>query len=190
MNEDIIAPGQGFGMHPHKDMEIITYIVSGSLAHKDSIGNTHVVSAGGVQYMCAGTGVYHSEFNPDKVSDAHIIQIWIEPSATGLLPAYCELRAPESRDRNATRLVISPDGREGSLKINQDVLLYTCEVEKGFSMPLALGQSSFFWLQLVDGGVRIGDMVVAKGDGIYGRVEESLRITATDKSTYLLFGLN
>lgn len=190
INEDIIAADQGFGMHPHKDMEIITYIVSGALAHKDSMGNTHIVSAGGVQYMSAGTGVFHSEFNPSKVAEAHIIQIWIKPAAAGLTPAYCELSPPESQTTNEPRLVISPDGRNGSLKINQNAFLYICDIDEGFSIPLSTAAASCFWLQVVDGEVRIGDIVAGKGDGVSGEIEEGHNITATRKSKYLLFGLN
>jgi redox-sensitive bicupin YhaK (pirin superfamily) len=190
INEDIIAADKGFGMHPHQDMEIITYIVSGYLAHKDSMENTNVVSAGGVQYMSAGTGVYHSEFNPSKDSNAHIIQIWIKPAATGLAPAYHDLPPLKNRKPNEPRLVVSSDGREGSLKINQSACLYTCELVEGFTLPLVLTQSSHFWLQLIEGEVQIGDVVAQQGDGISGLVEGGLEISANKKSVYLLFGLN
>jgi redox-sensitive bicupin YhaK (pirin superfamily) len=190
INEDIIAPNQGFGTHPHKDMEIVTYIVSGALAHRDSMGNTHVVSAGGVQYMCAGTGVYHSEFNPSEVSDAHILQIWIKPTATGLPPACYDLSPLEIRKPNEPRLVVSPDGREGSLKINQNAFLYTFEVDEGFSMPLVVAQCPYFWLQLVEGEIGVGDICAQKGDGISGQIEDGLTVSAFKKSVFIIFGLH
>src|SRR5207248_10148597 len=134
INEDLVAPGGGFPMHPHRDMEIVTYVLEGALAHKDSMGNGSVIKPGDVQYMSAGTGVAHSEFNASKSETAHLYQIWMFPDKQGYTPAYDQKNFSDAEKRGKLRLVVSPDGREGSVKIRQDNELYATVLGAGDSV--------------------------------------------------------
>ena len=136
INEDRVAPGKGFGTHPHRDMEIITYVIDGAIEHKDSMGNGTVISAGEVQRMSAGTGVLHSEFNHSQENELHLLQIWIYPEKNGLEPGYEQTRFPREEKLNRLRLVGSRDGREGSVTIHQDVDLYASILEEGRQVSL------------------------------------------------------
>ncbi len=131
INEDFVEPGMGFGMHPHRDMEIITYIVKGALEHKDSLGTGSVIRPGDVQRMTAGRGIRHSEFNPSATERVHLLQIWIEPSERGLQPSYEQKTIPDGERHNRLRLIASPDGRDGSVTIHQDADVYAALLDSG-----------------------------------------------------------
>src|SRR5262245_32286979 len=131
INDDQVAPGQGFGMHPHRDMEIVTYVLSGALEHRDSLGTGEVIRPGEVQRMTAGTGIRHSEFNPSPTEPVHLLQIWLLPERRGLEPSYEQKAFPESERRNRWRLVASPDGRDGSVTIRQDAAMSVTTLDPG-----------------------------------------------------------
>jgi quercetin 2,3-dioxygenase len=183
MNEDRVAEGMGFGMHPHRDMEIVTIVLSGKLQHKDSMGNTAVILPGEVQRMSAGTGVYHSEFNPTSDEPVHLYQIWMLPAKHGVTPSYEQTKFDLDTAKNQLMLVASPDGAKGSVTIGQDIKLYRSKLEKGKSLdqPLAEGRSA--WLQVN------GEKLVTS-DGIGLTAEASIAINANEDSEFLLFDLN
>ena len=189
INEDHIAPGQGFGTHPHNDMEIITYIVSGAVAHKDSMGNGTVIRAGEVQRMTAGTGVLHSEFNHSDKEDLHLLQIWIIPSEKGLEPGYEQTLFPREEKLNRLRLVGSSDGRDGSLTIHQDVDLYASVLEAGQHVALENVGDRRVFVQVVSGEIDVNGEALAAGDGLQIRNETSVTATARSESEFLLFNL-
>ena len=189
INEDHIAPGQGFGTHPHNDMEIITYIVSGAVAHKDSMGNGTVIRAGEVQRMTAGTGVLHSEFNHSDKEDLHLLQIWIIPAEKGLEPGYEQTLFPRAEKLNRLRLVGSPDGRDGSLTIHQDVDLYASVLEAGQHVALENVGDRRVFVQVVSGEIDVNGEALAAGDGLQMRNETSVTATARSESEFLLFNL-
>lgn len=189
INEDFVAPGMGFGEHPHEDMEIITYIVSGQLAHKDSTGNAETINPGDIQYMSAGSGIFHSEFNPSKSAPVHLLQIWILPEKRDLAPRYDQKHfAPETR-RNVLRLVASHDGRGGSIRVQQDVSLYASLLDAGRTLTHTLGDGRGAWLQLIKGELRVNDQALTPGDGIAVENEPALNITASQDAEFLLFDL-
>ncbi len=151
INEDRIAGGMGFGTHPHKDMEIVTYVLAGALEHKDSMGHSEVLKPGEVQYMCAGTGVRHSEFNPIADKECHLLQIWLLPDKGGYTPEYQQKDfSKQIRDAHVT-LVVSPDGRDGSLKIHQDANLYVLRAAKNDKLKLPNQPGRRGWAQIIEG---------------------------------------
>jgi hypothetical protein len=171
INEDRVAPGEGFGTHAHRDMEILSYVVSGALAHRDSMGNGSTVPAGAWQQMSAGSGVTHSEHNPSRDEPAHFYQVWIRPDARGHAPRYAELSAEALAERTADRwgLVASPDGRDSSMPLHQDALVWQARLSADQSVERALASGRGAWLQVVSGAVRLevgGEAAeLAKGDG-------------------------
>src|SRR5436309_6185661 len=165
LNDDWVAGGQGFGMHPHRDMEIITYMVSGALEHKDSLGTGSVIRPGEVQRMSAGTGIRHSEFNPSPTEPAHLLQIWLTPERRGLTPGYEQKAFPEAERRGRWRLVASPDGRDGSVTIHQDAELYVTLLEPGESATHELRPGRYAWGQVARGAVTVNGKPLAEGDG-------------------------
>lgn len=189
INEDRIAPGQGFGTHPHADMEIITYVLEGALAHKDNLGTGSTIHPGELQRMTAGTGITHSEFNPSPTEPVHLYQIWIEPDRDGREPSYEQkaFRADSLRDR--LRLVASPDGAEGSLTIGQDARLYLAQLQESVSVgpPLAAGRHG--WLQVVRGSVALNGTELTAGDGAAIPEETAVKIRAQGPAEVLLFDL-
>ena len=189
INEDRVAPGQGFPTHSHRDMEIITYIMSGALEHRDSMGNGSVIRPGDVQRMTAGTGVSHSEFNPSDSEGVHLLQIWILPKAHGLTPGYEEKAFAEEERRGRLRLIASNDGREGSVSINQDVRVYASLLEGGQIITHALQPSRYAWIQLARGTLRLNDLELKQGDGAAVSKESDLTIEAHDQAELLLFDL-
>lgn len=189
INEDFVAPGMGFGEHPHEDMEIITYIVSGQLAHKDSTGNAETINPGDIQYMSAGSGIFHSEFNPSKANPVHLLQIWILPEQRDLPPRYDQKHFTPDTRRNVLRLVASHDGRDGSIRVNQDMSLYASLLDESKSVTHTLAKGRGAWLQLIKGELRVNDATLAAGDGIAIEDEASLTITATRSAEFLLFDL-
>jgi redox-sensitive bicupin YhaK (pirin superfamily) len=190
INEDRIAPGQGFGTHPHKDMEIVTYVISGAIEHKDSMGNGTVIPAGDVQRMTAGTGVLHSEFNHSQDEELHLLQIWIFPEENDLEPGYEQTAFPREAKLNRLCLIGSRYGREGSVTIHQDVDLYSSVLENGEQVALDGVTDRRIFVQVVSGKLRINEESVAAGDGVQIRQEDSVNITALSESEFLLFNLS
>ncbi len=189
INEDRIAPGQGFGTHPHNDMEIVTYIISGAIAHRDSMGNGTVIRAGEVQRMTAGTGVQHSEFNASDDEELHLLQIWIFPEKKGLEPGYEQTLFPREQKLNRLCLVGSRDGRDGSLTIHQDVDLYASVLEKGARVTLADVEHRRIFVQVVSGDVEVNGERLGAGDGLKLRHQESIAVEAASEAEFLLFSL-
>jgi hypothetical protein len=189
INEDRVAPGQGFGTHPHKDMEIISYIVDGAVEHKDSMGNSAVIRAGEVQRMTAGTGVLHSEFNHSQEEAVHFLQIWIIPEKNGLEPGYEQTLFPREDKLDRLRLIGSRDGRDGSLTIHQDVDLYASVLSPGKSVSLHDLEGRRVFVQLVAGNLDVNGQRLAAGDGVQIERELSVNLTAIDEAEFLLFNL-
>jgi quercetin 2,3-dioxygenase len=189
MNDDRVAGGGGFPMHPHRDMEIVTYVLEGALEHRDSMGNGSVIKPGDVQYMSAGSGVTHSEFNPSKTEPVHLYQIWMLPEKKGLKPAYDQKNFSETEKRGKLRLVASPDGREGSLKIRQDNELYAAVLGKGDSVKHALKPERHAYVQVARGSVKLNGQQLAEGDGAAISAEKAVELTGVKDSEVLLFDL-
>ena len=190
INEDRVEPGRGFATHPHRDMEILTYVLDGAVEHKDSMGNGSRIRPGDVQRMSAGTGVTHSEYNPSASEPLHLLQIWILPSRKGLAPGYEQKAFAESEKRGRLRLVASGDGRDGSVTIHQDVDLYATVLEGGANVRFALRPGRHAWLQVADGEIGLGGRTLAAGDGAAVSDEAAIEITGGDeRSEVLLFDL-
>ena len=190
INEDRIAPGQGFATHPHNDMEIVTYIISGAIEHKDSMGNGTVISAGEVQRMTAGTGVLHSEFNHSREEELHLLQIWIFPEEKNLTPGYEQTLFTREEKLNRLRLVGSRDGRAGSVTIHQDVDLYASILEKGKNVMLDDVADRRILVQIVSGSVNVNGETLLAGDGVQIRDVAAIDITANDDTELLLFNIS
>lgn len=189
INEDRIAPGGGFPTHPHRDMEIITYPISGAIEHRDSMGNGTVIKAGEVQRMTAGTGVRHSEYNPSDSDELHLLQIWILPEEDGLEPGYEQ--TPFSRDdkRNQLRLIASRNGHEGSVTIHQDAAIFASVLEAGYSLQHALEAGRKAYVQVISGTLDINGESLKSGDGLRITDEAHVKIAASSESELLLFDL-
>jgi redox-sensitive bicupin YhaK (pirin superfamily) len=189
MNEDFVAPGQGFGTHPHHDMEIVTYVLKGALEHKDSMGNGEVLYPGEFQRMSAGTGITHSEFNPSKTDPVHLYQIWLFPEQKGLTPSYEQKRFPESERQNQLRLVASRDAEDGSLTIHQDARIYLASLDKGKDVAHRLAEGRHAWLQVLSGNVSLNGVSLAAGDGAAVSEETALAVQAQNDAEVMLFDL-
>ena len=189
INDDIVMPGMGFGTHPHQDMEIITYILSGSIEHKDSMGNGRVIRAGEVQYMSAGSGVRHSEFNPSQTEAAHFLQIWIMPDARGVKPRYAEksLRDAPSGKFN---LITSKTGRDGSIAIHQDADLWMAKLDAGQQVAHSLANGRNAWLHVAEGEIVLNGKTLSGGDAAAISREDKLQLSANKPSQVLLFDMN
>ena len=189
INDDRVQPGQGFGMHGHRDMEIVTYVLDGALQHKDSLGNGSIIRAGELQRMTAGTGVRHSEFNPSDMEGVHLYQIWLLPERTGLKPSYEELAVGEEEKQGRFRLVASPDGAAGSLTIHQDARLYLASLlpGQGVAHPIEPGRAA--WLQVLRGSVNVLGNDLSAGDGVAVTDENAISVQAAVPSEVLLFDL-
>jgi quercetin 2,3-dioxygenase len=189
INEDRVQPGQGFGTHPHRDMEIISYVLEGALAHEDSMGNGSAIRPGDVQRMTAGTGVLHSEFNHSKDEMVHFLQIWIRPDRQGLQPGYEQKSFPTEEKRGRLRLVASTDGRDGSVAIHQDARLYVTLLGPGeeVSHPLAAGRHA--WIQVARGEVDLGGERLRAGDGAAVSGEAGVALRGRRDAEVLLFDL-
>ena len=189
INEDRVAPGSGFGTHGHRDMEIISYVLDGELAHRDSMGNGSVIRPGDVQRMSAGSGVRHSEYNHASDRTTHFLQIWIEPNVTGIAPSYEEKRFADADKQGRLRLIASPDGADGSVTIHQDARLYASRLAAGQSLAAALGGGRLGYLHLIRGAVMVNGERLAGGDAARVRDEKALQIRAEEDSELLWFDL-
>jgi len=189
INDDRVAAGTGFPTHPHRDMEIITWVLEGALEHKDSMGTGSVLRPGECQRMSAGTGVTHSEFNHSKNEPLHLYQIWIQPEKNGIKPGYEEKKFPEHERRNRLRVVASPDARDGSVKVHQDATLYTGLLDDGSRVEHTLARGRHAWLQVARGGVKLNGRLLSTGDGAAISDESRLEIVSCAPSELLLFDL-
>ena len=189
INDDRVQPGQGFGMHGHRDMEIVTYVLEGALEHKDNMGNGSIIRAGELQRMTAGTGVRHSEFNPSDKEWVHLYQIWLLPDHKGLKPSYQELALAAEEKRGRFRLVASPDGAEGSLTIHQDARLYLASLLSGQAVSHLIEPGRAAWLQVLRGSANLLGNDLSAGDGVAITDQESVSVLAGVPSEVLLFDL-
>jgi len=189
INEDWIAPTTGFPTHGHRNMEIFSYLLDGSLKHQDSMGNGRVLTPGRVQVMSAGSGVMHSEENPEREKTTHMLQLWIVPNMRELKPSYTEWTPTPAAAKAGKALILSPDGRDGSAKIHQDACVWRVQLKKGERLDHALAAGRGAWLQVAKGSANLGDVALAQGDG--GSTEDAgtLAITATSDFEGLLFDL-
>ena len=189
VNEDWIEAGQGFGTHPHRDMEIVTYMIDGALEHKDSMGNGSVIRPGELQRMTAGTGVFHSEFNHSQDEQAHLLQIWILPERNGLEPGYEQKLFPSEEKQNQWRLVGSRDGRDGSLTIHQDVNLLSTELAQGNEIEYTFDGRRRGFMQVVRGTVEVDGKSVSAGDAVATQDQDAISARAVDDCELLLFDM-
>jgi redox-sensitive bicupin YhaK (pirin superfamily) len=189
INDDRVAAGEGFPTHPHRDMEIFSYVLEGGLAHRDSLGNERVLRPGQIQVMGAGTGVTHSEYNPSEGEAAHFLQVWILPRQRGLPPVYSEWQPDPARAGEPKTLVISADGRDGSAVIRQDVSVYRLCMQVGNRVEHELGAGHGMWLQVMKGKLALNGVSLVAGDGASTEVAGSLVITAHETVEALLFDL-
>ena len=188
INDDLILPGMGFGTHPHRDMEIISYVLSGALQHRDSMGHGRVIRPGDFQYMAAGTGVEHSEFNPSQSEATHLLQIWIKPDTRSVAPRYAEKNMTEAVT-GKFHLIASKTGRDQSIAINQDADLLLGKLEAGQRVSQPLAANRHAWLHVAEGEISLGDLTLASGDAVAVSDESVLELTATKPSQVLLFDL-
>jgi quercetin 2,3-dioxygenase len=189
INEDRVQPGRGFATHHHEDMEIVTYVLEGALAHQDSLGNGATIEPGEVQRMSAGTGIDHSEFNHSRDALVHFLQIWILPERRGLEPGYEQRAFPLDAKRDGLLLVASRDGRDGSVTVHQDVSLFAGRLAAGARSEHLLGAGRHAWLQVARGSLDVNGQLLRAGDGLAASDESRLAITARDDSEMLLFDL-
>jgi redox-sensitive bicupin YhaK (pirin superfamily) len=188
LNEDRVAPGKGFPEHGHRDMEILTWVLSGELEHRDSLGNGSRIRPGELQRMSAGTGVKHSEFNP-SAEPLHLLQIWILPERDGLAPGYEQRAFPAAERQGALRAIASPDGRDGSLRVHQDVVVYAPRLRAGEELEHELAPSRHAWVQVAAGSVELDGRRLEQGDGAAVSGESALRLVGLEDAELLLFDL-
>lgn len=188
INEDTVSPGKGFGTHGHKNMEIITVVLEGAVAHKDSMGNEEMIRAGEIQVMSAGTGVNHSEYNPSSDKPVHLLQIWILPEKNGVPPSYSQRKLPQKP--NQWILMASKNGDDDSLLINQDVNLFGLAMQAGGSVEKKLGANRYGWIQVIEGEVSMGADVLRAGDGVALPKGASFTLSAKKQAKILFFDLN
>lgn len=189
INQDQVAPEAGFPTHPHRDMEIFSFVLSGALAHKDSMGNGRELKPGQIQLMSAGTGVTHSEFNPSKSESLHFLQIWIQPESQGLKPSYTEWHPNKETEDAAKVLVISSDGRDGSATIRQDASVFRLRLKKGETISHDLHEGRGLWLQLITGSVVVDETCLDAGDALCTEEAGNFDFIATEDAEALLFDL-
>jgi len=189
INEDRVAPGRGFGTHPHRDMEIISYVLEGALAHKDSMGTGSVIRPGDVQRMSAGTGVLHSEFNQSPRDAVHFLQIWIEPNERGIAPGYEQKNFAEGDKRGRLRLIASPDGADGSVKIHQDARVYAAVLDGAETVSHALGPNRKAYVHVARGTVHLNGTALSGGDGAKIEGEPELNLSDAKAAEVLVFDL-
>jgi len=189
INDDRIAPEGGFGTHPHRDMEILTYVLDGSLEHQDTIGNSSKIRPGELQLMSAGKGIQHSEFNPSESESVHLLQIWIQPAKKSLSPSYQQKSFPERDRKNSFKLVASPEGREESMVIHQDAEVYLASFDEGSDIAWPLKSGRGAWIQVTRGEITISGIRLQAGDGVSIEKEKELKIHADSNAEFLLFDL-
>jgi redox-sensitive bicupin YhaK (pirin superfamily) len=189
INEDRVAPGAGFGMHGHRDMEIVTYVLSGALEHKDSMGNGEILRPGELQRMSAGTGIRHSEFNPSEVDPVHLYQIWLLPQSHGIAPSYEQKAFPVEGRKSQWQLVASPDGAAGSLTIHQDARIFLATLPVGESLTHTFGTGRHAWLQVLRGSVDVHGTHLTTSDAMAISGEPQLTVTAGEPAEVMLFDL-
>ena len=189
INDDLVMPGMGFGTHPHRNMEIITYVLSGALQHKDSMGNGRIIRPGEVQYMAAGSGVEHSEFNPSKDEAVHLLQIWIQPDAKNVEPRYAE-KSMADAPAGKLRLITSKTGRDGSIAIHQDADLWLAKFGAGDKVSHRLAAGRHAWVHVAEGAVALNGKNLGAGDAAAISEEGSLDFAASGPAQVLLFDLN
>lgn len=189
INEDTVQAGEGFPTHPHKDMEILTYVYKGAIAHRDSMGNETQIRAGEFQIMSAGTGITHSEFNPSYDEELKLIQIWIIPNRRNIDPRYDQKHFSREQLTGDLKLIISPDRREGSMLVNQDALLYTGILPAGRKITRTLDPKRNYWLQVVEGELQANGERLKSGDGFSLEHAESLAINVEREANLILFDL-
>lgn len=189
MNEDWVAPGQGFGEHPHNDMEIVTYVLEGQLEHRDSMGNGEILRPGEFQRMSAGSGITHSEFNPSQAEPVHLYQIWLFPSQKGIKPSYEQRPFPASERKNRWQLVAAPDGADGALTIHQDARIFLADVAAGDSLERKIADRRHVWLQVLRGKAVVDGFSLAAGDGLAISDETSFQISSQTGTELMLFDL-
>lgn len=190
INEDRVEPGRGFPLHPHRDMEILTFVLEGELAHQDNLGSREVIHAGEVQRITAGSGIMHAEFNPSAKEAVHLLQIWIDPDQKGLAPSYESRRYAEATAGDGMRLIASASGRDGSAHIHQDANLYAAKLARGGNIDYRLIEGRHAWLQVTKGALVLNGESLAAGDGAAISNEELLTISAAKDSHFVLFDLN
>ena len=189
INEDRVDPAMGFGTHPHRDMEILSYVLEGGLAHKDSLGTGSIIRPGDVQRMSAGTGVTHSEFNASSTEPVHFLQIWLLPEQRGLEPSYEQKHFAEDQRRGRLQLVASRDGREGSLTVHQDVAVYDALLSAKERAELSLGKGRHAWVQVARGSVKVNGETLVAGDGAAVSAEPGLALEGLEEAEVLVFDL-
>jgi redox-sensitive bicupin YhaK (pirin superfamily) len=189
LNEDIVAPGEGFGMHPHRDMEIVTVVRSGSLGHGDSLGHKAVIHPGEVQRITAGTGIWHTEMNPSSTEPVHLFQLWVFPERKGLKPSYEQKTFDPAGRRNTWQLIVSHDGEQGSLTWNQDARLYLADLEPGRNLTFERGPGRYRWLQVMQGDVTLEGQELVAGDGAGIEPGTALELASHNGAELLLFDL-
>jgi len=189
INDDKVQPGQGFGTHGHRDMEIITYVLEGALEHKDSMGNGSIIRPGNVQRMSAGTGVRHSEFNPSRDERVHLLQIWIEPNVTGVQPGYEEKQFGPAEKKGQLRLIASPDGRAGSVTIHQDATVYASMLDGKDAVTHRLASGRRAYVHVARGSVKVNGTPLKGGDGVRIENESSIELKDAREAEVLLFDL-
>jgi redox-sensitive bicupin YhaK (pirin superfamily) len=189
INEDRVAPGQGFGTHPHKDMEILTYVLDGELEHKDSMGTGSIIRPGDIQKMSAGTGILHSEFNASKSKPVHFLQIWIVPDDKGVEPEYWQQSVPLEKKHNNLCLIASQRGREDSVHVYQDVNLFASVLDAGKELTHTFEDGRYGWVQVARGKLSLNGVALSAGDGAGISAEKQLAITASENAEFLLFDL-
>jgi redox-sensitive bicupin YhaK (pirin superfamily) len=189
INDDRVEPGRGFGTHPHRDMEIVTWVLEGALQHRDSLGTGSVIKPGDAQRMSAGTGITHSEFNPSSLAPVHFLQIWILPRAPGLPPGYEQRPFPPEERQGRLRLVASGDGRDGTITVHQDVDLHAALLDAGDEVAHRLRPGRHAWVHVASGAARLNDLALRAGDGAAISAEERFTVHAGEPSEVLVFDL-
>ncbi len=189
INDDRVAPGMGFGTHPHRDMEIVTYVLAGALEHKDSLGNGDVIRPGDVQYMSAGTGILHSEFNPDAKQPVHLLQIWIQPDKRGGKPTYGQKHFSLTERANRLAKVVDNVGADGALKIGANAAVYASVLSAGKQIDYTLAPGRHAWLHVATGALTVNGMALNAGDAVAVSDESRLSVQADQDSELLLFDL-
>lgn len=189
INEDRVAPGQGFGTHPHRDMEILSWVLEGGLQHRDSMGTGSVIRPGELQRMSAGTGVFHSEFNASKSEPVHFLQIWIVPERRGITPSYEQKAFDLAGQHGRFQLVASPDARDGSVKVSADAAVYAGRFANGESAEVSLAPGRHAWVHVARGQVKVNAQLLAAGDGASLSDEPNVRVEGVEAAEVLLFDL-